>query len=218
MEIWKKLNEIPDLEWLVDYEVSSYGRVKSFKYDKEKGQILKLDWRTGYLTKCFKHPVTKKTHKFSIHRLVMMAFKYINNYKEMTVDHIDENTLNNRLSNLQWMTAGDNIRKSQAKSKTFIDSDKIAKEYLDNPDVKLIELAEKYSCSIETIWRTINKYSTLDNNKKRKTFSKWLRKKIAEYRLSGYTLKETGKKFNCCESQVSYIVKQYKRGEFNELS
>lgn len=52
--------------------------------------------------------------KFRVHRLVAEA--YIPNPEELeTVDHIDGNKHNNDVSNLQWLTRGDNIRKSRSK-------------------------------------------------------------------------------------------------------
>lgn len=45
-----------------------------------------------------------------IHRLVMLTFCPIDNPDEMTVNHLDKNTCNNRLDNLEWVTIGDNIR------------------------------------------------------------------------------------------------------------
>ena len=53
--------------------------------------------------------------KYLVHRLVAEAF-LDNPYNKDTVDHIDGNKLNNNLTNLQWMTNGDNKRKSAAKA------------------------------------------------------------------------------------------------------
>jgi len=222
MEIWKKLEEIPSYEWLKNYEISSYGNIKSFKYEKLNGKLLKTRKRKGngltYIVIGINNPTTGKRHTLSLHRLVLLAFNYIPNHKQMTVDHIDENTFNNKLENLQWLTVQENIIKSQAYSQKFDDADIIAKEYLEDPAIKLQDLATKYSCSIATIWFAINKYSSLCNNKRRKIFSNALRKEIAEYYLNKHTLQETGIKYNCCSSQVSFIVKQYKRGDLNEIS
>lgn len=101
------------------YEVSSLGRVRSL--DKvvrsarsrsgkrtRRGRILQTRlsnsgreritlWKDGHM---------KTIH---VHRLVAAAFLGPSN---LTVNHKDENPLNNRLENLEYMTVGDNVRYS----------------------------------------------------------------------------------------------------------
>ena len=48
----------------------------------------------------------------SVHRLVMKAFKPCDEMDDLQVNHIDGNKLNNRLNNLEWSTALENIRHS----------------------------------------------------------------------------------------------------------
>lgn len=50
----------------------------------------------------------KKT--FRAHRLVMMAFKPVDNMENLQVNHIDGNKTNNTLNNLEWCTASQNQR------------------------------------------------------------------------------------------------------------
>ena len=50
----------------------------------------------------------KKT--FRLHRLVMLAFKPIENSEELEVNHIDGNKKNNKLENLEWCTSSENQR------------------------------------------------------------------------------------------------------------
>ena len=107
MENWKEIAEYEGL-----YEVSDLGRVKSLgnnKYRKEK--ILKPgknNW--GYL----QVRLHKDGHmKMSlVHRLVAEAF--IPNPQGLeTVNHKDEVKTNNTVSNLEWMSQGDNVAYSQ---------------------------------------------------------------------------------------------------------
>ena len=47
-----------------------------------------------------------------IHRLVMSTFKPISNKDTMTVDHLDHNKRNNKLSNLEWVTQKENLERA----------------------------------------------------------------------------------------------------------
>jgi hypothetical protein len=48
------------------------------------------------------------------HRLVMLTWRPIANADEMTVDHLDHNKRNNRLSNLEWVPGYENLIRAQA--------------------------------------------------------------------------------------------------------
>lgn len=98
-EIWK---DIAGLEGL--YQVSTYGRVKSLKYGKER--ILKQSKNSsGYLTVSLY--IEGKTFSKVVHRLVAIAF-IPNPENKIEVNHIDEDKKNNRLENLNWMTSKEN--------------------------------------------------------------------------------------------------------------
>ena len=47
-----------------------------------------------------------------IHRLVMSTFNPISNESAMTVDHLDHNKRNNKLSNLEWVTREENLKRA----------------------------------------------------------------------------------------------------------
>ena len=99
MEIWKAIAGYEGI-----YEVSDLGRVKSLKYGKER--ILKPGGDThGYL----RVSLCKDGQKTPslVHRLVSEAFIPNPNNLE-TVNHKDEVKTNNTVSNLEWMSIGDN--------------------------------------------------------------------------------------------------------------
>lgn len=106
-EIWKDINGYEGY-----YQVSNYGRVKSFDtivpsgtknhimhQRIRKGKFLKqFDNGRGYLKVTLGYNGRKS---FFVHKLVATAFiPNPNNYIE--VNHIDENKYNNIVSNLEW--------------------------------------------------------------------------------------------------------------------
>ena len=106
-EIWKNVKEFNGL-----YEVSSNGRMKSYKRYKE-GKILKLSkYSNGYL---FVKLSPMNTHRgeykkaYSVHRLVAETFiPNPNNYP--CVNHKDGNKQNNNVDNLEWCTYSYNTK------------------------------------------------------------------------------------------------------------
>lgn len=90
------------IEGFEKYEVSNLGKVRNIK----SGIMLK-PWITkdGYLRHClYKH---NKRKNLLLHRIIATAF-IDNPGKKPQVNHIDENKLNNDLSNLEWCTVREN--------------------------------------------------------------------------------------------------------------
>lgn len=118
-EIWK---DIPGYEG--HYQVSNLGNVKSLSRRISlyrgsfisKERILKPSFKRGY-AQCGLCKNGKK-NTFQVHQLVAMAFLgHVLCGHERVVDHIDNNILNNKLSNLQVITARENLSRSR-KNKT----------------------------------------------------------------------------------------------------
>ena len=78
-------------------QASNYGRIKS-----DKGRIVGSDG-DGYLR------VAIKGHKAYVHRLVCQAWTPIEHPEMFMVNHIDNNGLNNRIDNLEWVTSSGNV-------------------------------------------------------------------------------------------------------------
>lgn len=99
-EIWKTIDECED------YQISNYGRVKSFKYDKINGKVMKPYKTTkGYLQIDLSLDGRKRKNRIhlAIHRLVAKAF--IPNPDNLPqVNHKDEDKTNNYVNNLEWCT------------------------------------------------------------------------------------------------------------------
>lgn len=98
-EIWR---DIEGYECL--YQVSSEGRVKSLKWNKERILKPSMD-RGGYLLVNLHTGGKQKTYK--VHRLVCKAF-HENPENKPEVNHINEDKTDNTASNLWWCTAKEN--------------------------------------------------------------------------------------------------------------
>lgn len=96
-EVWK---EIPFAD--KKYEVSNYGRVKSYCYNKDQGRILKPGITKGFNTVTFKTNRKKKT--FLVHKLVANLFVPKESEDQTIAIHLDWKKRNNYFKNLQWVT------------------------------------------------------------------------------------------------------------------
>ena len=112
VEVWR-----PAVGYEKTYEVSNLGKVRSidrfvirknFMFYFRKGKILKL--RIGF--KGYQYASlwgNKKNNKPKVHRLIAQAFiPNPNNLPQ--VNHKNNNKLDNRVENLEWITNLDNIR------------------------------------------------------------------------------------------------------------
>lgn len=119
-------------EWLPvvgyedSYEVSNFGRVRSIERQVinrlGRSRIIKarnmktLVARNGYEMIDLSKNGTKR--RFSVHRLVAMAFKPTER-EGVEVMHLDHNRLNNHVSNLEWGTHKENALTSVKAGRYF---------------------------------------------------------------------------------------------------
>lgn len=97
VEIWKDINGFEGC-----YQVSSMGKIRSLKRE-DPTLIRYFISNSGYKRVNLFNSTTKKYRKFSIHRLVANAF--IKNDRNLPViHHINDNKLDNNVSNLMWVT------------------------------------------------------------------------------------------------------------------
>ncbi len=98
IEKWKTLN------FNENYKISDLGQIFSKKRQGSKGQFINPSLnKKGYLF-C----VINKTC-FTVHRLVLCTFNNKNINTKQQVNHKDGNKLNNRLSNLEFVTNKENM-------------------------------------------------------------------------------------------------------------
>lgn len=88
-----------------NYYVTDDGRVWSERTQKylspqyDKNGYVKVQMRS----------TDNKSHRYSVHRLVLENFKPVQGMEKLQVNHKDGNKLNNRLDNLEWTTCEENI-------------------------------------------------------------------------------------------------------------
>ena len=102
-ELWKDIKGFEGL-----YQISSFGNVRSIPRPKSKGGMMKLlliPRNNYFLIKLHKNGV--ETRHF-IHKLVASAF-IPNPLNKPQVNHKNGNKLDNRVTNLEWVTCKENI-------------------------------------------------------------------------------------------------------------
>lgn len=95
LEIWKQV-----VGWENFYSVSSFGRVRNDR----TGKILRSStdrYASVHLS------ANGKSNRVSVHRLVMRAF---HGDSHLDVNHVDGDKLNNKLSNLEYVTRSGNLK------------------------------------------------------------------------------------------------------------
>lgn len=106
METWK---DVPGYNG--DYQVSTLGRVKSLKFGVE--HIIKpISDGRGYNS--MRLYLNGKAKTMKVHKIVAITFlDHVPDGHNLVVDHINDDKLDNRLENLQIVTARFNCRKTQ---------------------------------------------------------------------------------------------------------
>ena len=102
-EMWKQIEGFPD------YDVSTLGRIRSWRTNKTTPVIRKLENNGGYHYVSLMKPGEPKKVGRKVHRLVAQAF--IPNPDNLPeVAHKDGNPEHNTINDLRWSTHGDNMR------------------------------------------------------------------------------------------------------------
>ena len=157
------------------YQVSDTGEVRSIdrtttgnRKRKIKGVVLKkTKTTTGYLAVTLCKNGKTKTKK--VHRLVAMAF-IENHENKPNINHIDNNPLNNNVSNLEWCTQSENIyhayrigaAKQNAKPKIATDEiiEAVIKEYKPyDREHSILAISKRIGIPYPTLYTAMKRYS-----------------------------------------------------------
>ncbi len=85
------------------YEVSNYGRLKSFQMNPEKGAIIKGSVIQGYRSLNIRIQGSKSANRY-VHKLVAENFLERGSPNQKFVIHLDFDKQNNHYENLKWVT------------------------------------------------------------------------------------------------------------------
>lgn len=160
-EIWKDIKG-----WEGKYQVSNFGRVKSFYGKRET--ILTPVHNMQSLRVGLSNYRTKVLKTVKVHRLVAMAF-LPNPENKPVINHIDNNYTNNHVGNLEWCTQTENIAHCVKQNRQG-NGEKARHSKLTENDVKVIrtrvkngepqkKLALEYGLNPSNISLIINKKS-----------------------------------------------------------
>lgn len=131
-EIWKDI-----AGYSGKYKISSFGRLISVNGKYKGERLLKpcLAKKEGYYITCLRINGGKEYYR--IHRLVAVMFLE-NNNNLPSVNHKDGNKINNHVSNLEWVTTGENTSHAFRTGLADFKGEKSVNSKLKESDVLLI--------------------------------------------------------------------------------
>ena len=158
---WVPIHTLPGFESCIEYFVNRKGEVLSTKGGREKKLALTVASNGYYQVSVTQRLGQKGVIKCMVHKLVALAFlgepptPYGNRKGCTLIDHIDEDKLNNDVSNLRWVSRSENNNKRPYK-RWFSKADPECKDYA--------EKKREYNRKYMREYRQKKKLSKLNNN------------------------------------------------------
>lgn len=103
MKVW-----LPIKGWERLYEVSNKGEIRSLRHAKKKILSIRIHKRYAYRSASVLLHQNNKGKETQVSRCVAIAF-IPNPENKAEVNHIDNNPLNNKVGNLEWMSHQQNM-------------------------------------------------------------------------------------------------------------
>jgi len=234
IEVWKDIENYEGA-----YQISSLGRVKSLTRTRlSKGiSIARISGRDmkqktskcGYKVIGFCSDAVKE--HFSVHRLVAIAF-ISNPENKPTVNHIDGNKENNKVSNLEWATQTEqmvhasvnDLLETRGPPKYSKKLKQEIQDYYNNNEISISKLAIMFGMSERTAGRIVVEVAPRPTTRIKKDGTRVVEPiltqeqvtEIKKLRAEGWTLIRLSEKFNRGLSQMHRVVNNMSRNSLIE--